>query len=278
MPENIYNKIYLVRGQKVMLDFDLAEIYGYTTSAFNRQVKRNIERFEGEDFMFRLTLEEIRQLSMCHFGTSISDNRENLMCQNGTSSWGGTRKLPYVFTEQGVYMLMTVLKGDLAVKQSRMLIQAFRAMKDYISENKILLDRRENFIANKVLENDEKIKKIDAKVNKITNEIADVIKKSEVSPVFLDLAKTAENREFLFLEGEAIRAKEAYMDIYKNAKKEIYIIDNYVSIKTLHLLQTAKQNLKITIYTDNIKNYLRKSDLEDFKKERPDLAELAKLT
>ena len=72
------------------------------------------------------------------------------MCQNGTSSWGGTRKLPYVFTEQGIYMLMTVLKGKLAIKQSRTLVMTFKAMKDYISENKFLLDRRENFIANKI--------------------------------------------------------------------------------------------------------------------------------
>ena len=80
-------------------------------------------------------------------------------------------------------MLMTVLKGKLAIKQSRTLVMTFKAMKDYISENKFLLDRRENFIANKVLENDEKIRKIDAKVNKIADEITDVIKKSEVLPM-----------------------------------------------------------------------------------------------
>lgn len=86
-----------------MLDFDLAEIYGYETKNFNRQVKNNIERFEGEDFMFRLTKEEY----------------DNLRCKNFTSRWGGSRYLPYAFTEQGIYLLMTVLKGDLAIKQSR---------------------------------------------------------------------------------------------------------------------------------------------------------------
>ncbi|MBR2075613.1 MAG: ORF6N domain-containing protein [Fibrobacter sp.] len=81
-----------------MLDADLAEIYGYGTRFFNRQVKNNIDRF-AEDFRFQLN----------------EDEMQNLMCKKCTSSWGGTRKLPYAFTEQGIYMLMTVLKGDLAV-------------------------------------------------------------------------------------------------------------------------------------------------------------------
>lgn len=89
------DKIYTIRGQQVMLDFDLAEIYGYETKNFNRQVKNNIERFEGEDFMFRLTKEEY----------------DNLRCKNFTSRWGGSRYLPYAFTEQGIYLLMTVLIG-----------------------------------------------------------------------------------------------------------------------------------------------------------------------
>ena len=93
--KTIQEKIYLIRGQKVMLDADLAEIYGYETKNFNRQVKNNIEKFEGEDFMFQLTENEF----------------ENLRCKNFTSSWGGSRYLPYAFTEQGVYMLMTVLRA-----------------------------------------------------------------------------------------------------------------------------------------------------------------------
>ena len=107
--ENIYEKIYIIRGQKVMLDFELAEIYGYTTKAFNQQVKNNKERFD-EDFRFKLTREEVK----------------NLRSKNLTSSWGGSRYLPYVFTEQGIYMLMTVLKGDLAIRQSKALIRPFK--------------------------------------------------------------------------------------------------------------------------------------------------------
>ena len=90
-------------------------------------------------------------------------------------------------------------------------------------------------IGYKVSENTEKIKKIDAKVSKLASEM---VKRTEISPVFLDFSKTVEHKEFLLFEGEPLQAKEAYLDIYKQAKKSIYIIDNYVNIKTLHLLQT----------------------------------------
>ena len=110
--ETIQSKIYIVRGQKVMLDVDLAEIYGYETKNFNRQVKNNKAKFDGDDFMFQLT----------------KDEWENLRCKNFTSSWGGSRYLPLAFTEQGIYMLMTVLRGDLAIKQSRALIRTFKQM------------------------------------------------------------------------------------------------------------------------------------------------------
>ena len=92
--------IYIIRGLQVMMDYDLAAIYGYETRRFNEQIKNNIERFD-EDFRFQLTELEFK----------------NLMPKFSTSSWGGTRKLPYAFTEQGIYMLMTVLKGNLAVRQ-----------------------------------------------------------------------------------------------------------------------------------------------------------------
>ena len=121
------DKIYVVRGEKVMLDFELAEIYGYTTTAFNQQVKNNREKFEGDDFCFYLTQEEFR----------------NLMSKNLISSWGGRRKPPRVFTEQGIYMLMTVLRGSLATQQSRALVRTFRAMKDYIVENQALIGQHD---------------------------------------------------------------------------------------------------------------------------------------
>ena len=114
--EFLRGKIHVVRGQKVMLDFELAEIYGYTTKNFNRQVKNNIAKFEGEDFMFRLTRDELDNLVRCNNCTS---REETMFAGQG----GGTRYLPYVFTEQGVYMLTTVLRGELAAKQSRALVR-----------------------------------------------------------------------------------------------------------------------------------------------------------
>jgi len=113
--EGIKDKIYFIRGQYVMLDSDLALIYGYTTKAFNQQVQRNIEKTDA-DFMFQLTEEEILELSRSQIVTSMQTKGVK----------GGRVYLPYAFTEQGLYMLMTVLKGELATKQSKALIRIFK--------------------------------------------------------------------------------------------------------------------------------------------------------
>lgn len=146
--KKIESMIYYVRNQKVMLDFELAEIYGYETKRFNEQVKNNIEKFD-KDFMFRLTKEEYENI---------------LRTKKSTSSWGGTRHLPYAFTEQGVYMLMTVLKGELAIRQSKALIRIFKSMKDYIIENKDLLNNNAN-ILKIVNSNTKRIESIESVIN-----------------------------------------------------------------------------------------------------------------
>ncbi|MDX9743733.1 MAG: ORF6N domain-containing protein [Arcobacteraceae bacterium] len=107
------DKIFIIRGVQVMIDKDLAELYQVQTSRLNEQVKRNIERFDG-DFMFQLTKEE----------------SDSLISQNATSSWGGVRKLPYVFTEQGVYMLATVLKSGIAVEVTKQIMRTFTKLKN----------------------------------------------------------------------------------------------------------------------------------------------------
>jgi hypothetical protein len=107
--QNIQNLIYVIRGQRVILDFDLAKIYQVETKYLKRQVRRNIERFEGEDFMFEVSLEEI------------------LRCQNVTSSWGGSRYGAFAFTEIGVAMLSGVLKSEVAVESNRRIMRAFVA-------------------------------------------------------------------------------------------------------------------------------------------------------
>ena len=109
----IESLIYEIRGQKVMLDRDLAKLYGVTTGNLNKAVKRNIERFP-ERYMFQLTTDE------------------NLKFQNGISSWGGSRSLPYVFTEQGVAMLSSVLHSSTAIQVSISIIDAFVAIRSYI--------------------------------------------------------------------------------------------------------------------------------------------------
>ena len=115
-PQPIQSKIYEIRGQRVMLDRDLAELYQVTTSALNQAVKRNSKRFPP-DFMFQLTNQEFA----------------NLKSQFVTSSWGGIRKMPYAFTEQGVAMLSGLLKSDIAINGNIAIMRAFVAMRNYIT-------------------------------------------------------------------------------------------------------------------------------------------------
>lgn len=157
--EYLKGYIYNIRGVRVMLDMDLAQIYGYSTKDFNRQVKNNIEKFE-QDFMFQLSDEEC----------------EILRCKNSTSSWGGRRYNPYAFTEQGIYMLMTVLKGDLA-----------------------------------------------------------------------------------------------YQQIYATAKKTIFVVDNYIGLKTLVLLKDVPTNVNVVVFSDNIGNRLHQAEFNDFCREYPNV-------
>lgn len=130
--EYLKEKLYKIRGKRVLLDADLAEIYGYDTKGFNRQVKNNIEKFD-EDFMFRLTDEEVSELS----------RSQNVTLNKSAGRGSNIKYNPHAFTEQGIYMLMTVLKGELAVKQSKALIRTFKKMKDYIVENQGLIGKRE---------------------------------------------------------------------------------------------------------------------------------------
>ena len=145
--EVVERRIFVIREQKVMIDRDLAELYGVTTAQLTRQVRRNIDRFPG-DFMFQLMREEL----------------EALMCQIGTSSWGGTRKLPYAFTEQGVAMLSGILRSKRAIYVNIAIMRAFVRLKQVLATHKELA---------------EKLKKLEREVgkhNKLVIEIFDIIK------------------------------------------------------------------------------------------------------
>lgn len=276
---NLSNKIYNIRGVQVMLDVDLAEIYGYTTKAFNQQVRRNTEKFEGDDFMFQLTRDELAELVRSHFVTS-----REMKYFRGQE--GGARYLPYAFTEQGIYMLMTVLKGELATRQSRALVMMFKMLKDYIVETQQITSYKENLqIMAQVAENtkeigklktdfrgvESEIKRLNDRAKNIEKEMNNAVKKSDISPVMLDFCKIIETKEFLIMNGEPARATETFMDVYSKAKKKIYIIDNYISIKTLMLLRMINKKVEVTIFTDNINNGLSRNDYENFKKEYPEI-------
>jgi len=249
----IKNKIYYIRNQKVMLDFELAEIYGYSTKRFNEQVKRNNEKFD-DDFMFQLTEEEISEIS----------RSQNATLNKGTGRGSNIKYKPYVFTEQGIYMLMTVLRGELAVKQSKALIRMFKQMKDFIIEN-------QDFIGSKEL------LQIAVQTNQNTKDIAEI--KSQMATKE-DLKKVMENfidpdtyKHFLLMNGDKIEADVAYTKIYKSAKKSIFVIDNYIGLKTLELLRAAKDNVEVIIFSDNVRNkdMLTKSILNDFIRDYPNI-------
>lgn len=131
--ESIKTHVYMIRGQQVMLDVDLAEIYGYELKAMNQQVKRNIERFP-EDFMFQLKKEEISM--ECLKSQFVTLN------ENGNKRGMHIKKMPYAFTEQGIYMLATVLKGELATKQSIFIMRAFKEMRHFIANNALMCEKR----------------------------------------------------------------------------------------------------------------------------------------
>ena len=222
---NIKDMIYEIRGQKVMLDFVLAKIYGYETRKLNEQVKNNQEKFPKK-YRFKLTKRELLYVER-------SKNRTSELWARGK---GGRTWLPWAFTEQGIYMLMTVLKGKLATKQSIALIDCFKAMKDYIEENtQLLAVDRFNILENKVEKNIKDIKQI----------------KGDLKVVMDNFVDPSKYKHFLLLNGERIESDIAYQTIYKIAKKNIIIVDDYISIKTLQLLKVCDSSIVISIYSDN---------------------------
>lgn len=249
----IKSKIYYIRNQKVMLDFELAEIYGYETRAFNQQVKRNNEKFD-DDFMFQLTDEEVYELS----------RSQNVTLKRGTGRGSNIKYNPYAFTEQGIYMLMTVLRGELAVKQSKALIRMFKQMKDFIIEN-------QDFIGSKELV------QIAIQTNQNTKDIAGIktqmATKEDLKKVMDNFIDPETYKHFLLMNGDKIEADVAYTKIYKSAKKSIYVIDNYIGLKTLELLRAARDKTQIVVFSDNVKNkdMLTKNILDDFRKDYPNI-------
>ena len=270
------SRIYIVRGIKVMVDSDLAEIYGYTTKAFNRQVKNNIEKFE-DDFRFQLTKEEYYEVLRCKKCTLESPDATNpqntLRSKFLTLEQGKYSKfLPFAFTEQGIYMLMTVLKGERATAQSRALIRLFKQMKDYIvAENMQLLGAESNpHISSCMLQNTREIAEIRGELAETRTDVFAM--KSDLQKVMENFIDPSTFKHFLILNGQKLEADVAYTQIYGMAKKSVVVIDNYVDVKTLDLLRSVAKNVSIAIFSDQYgKTRLTESMLADFRTARPDV-------
>lgn len=260
--ELLREKLYEVRGVKVMLDSDLAEIYGYTTKALNQQVKNNNDRFDSE-FTFKLTQEEWK----------------DLRSKNLTSSWGGSRHLPNVFTEQGVYMLMTVLKGELAAKQSKDLVKTFKKMKDYILGNQGLIGQRDIMqITMQSAENKAEISRlrmdlgsVEKQMSDVMDQLSDVVTKSDLADMMNSFVNDEDNG-WLMYNTKYCSADVAYSSIYSQAKKSVYLIDNYIGLRTLVLLKNAPAGADIKIFSDNIgSGKLHNVEYTDFCREYPNI-------
>jgi hypothetical protein len=232
---DVKNKIYSIRGQQVMIDSDLAELYQVETKALNQAVKRNEDRFP-KDFMFQLTKKEFL----------------NLRSQIVTSSLthGGRRKLPYVFTEQGVSMLASILKSKVATSISIKIIRTFVQMRKFLISNTQLFSRLDNLEAKQSqykLESDKNFQKIFRALDQ-----------GKIKP-----------KQGIFYNGQIFDAYVFIANLVKSADKEIILIDNYVDETVLDLFAKRKKKIKVIIYTQRLTKILRQ-DLEKYNQQHQD--------
>ena len=209
----IEDMIYEIRGKQVMIDSDLAKLYGVETKYLNRQVKRNIERFDN-DFMFQLAESEY----------------SNLKCQIVTSSlhnYGGRRTLPYVFTEFGVTALAGILRSDIAIDMSKKIVRAFVSMRHYIGNNEYRLSNVET----KLLEHDNKINLLTESFNKLDEN------KKETD---------------IYFHGKMFDAYYKIYKIFNEAKNELIIADNYADPTLLDIIKRLNVKVIIITKKDNL--------------------------
>ena len=232
----IQSKIALVLDQQVLLDRDLAKLYGVEVSQMNRQVKRNIERFPS-DFMFQLTKEEY----------------DSLKCQNGISNQrGGDRRLPYAFTEQGIAMLSGLLRSEVAIQTNIMIMRAFVAMRRFLSANAQIFQRLDR-IEIQQLED----KQWKAETEEKIDAILDKIEEKSPSP-------TAEQ---IFDTGCIWDAWQYVSELVRSAKSRIILIDNFVDERVLTLLSKRGDGVSATIHTRYNQPFLL--DLEKHNQQYP---------
>jgi len=216
--ETIKNKIYSIRGLQVMLDRDLAELYGVETKVFNQAVKRNIDRFP-HDFRFQLTnIEKNELVTNC--------DRLNMLKHSSVN--------PYAFTEQGVSMLSAVLKSHIAIEMSVKIIRSFVQIRQFMSNNALVFQRLDSL--------EQKQFKTDEKVDAILDAIED---------------KSIKPKQGIFYDGQVYDAYVFVLELIKSAKTSIVLIDNYCDDSVLTLLSKRDAEVKACIYTKNITKELQ---------------------
>ena len=216
--QNIKNKIFTIRDMQVMIDKDLAELYGVETKVFNQAVKRNIKRFP-KLFRFQLTQTEKKRLVT---------NCDRFKTLKHSSS------LPYAFTEQGVSMLSAILKSDVAIEVSIKIIESFVSMRKLISSNNLIFQKFENI--------EQKLSLYDDNFNKIFSAIE---------------SKELKSTNGVFYDGQMFDAYVFVADIIKKAKSSIVLIDNFCDETVLMLLSKRASTCKATIYTKTISKQLQ---------------------
>ena len=205
----IENLVYEVRGVEVMLDSDLAMLYEVETKRIKEAYYRNIDKFP-ERISWKLTKDEANNL------------RSQFATSSGVNNYGGRRYLPRVFTEQGIYMLATILKSSVATKVSIAIMDTFVRMRHYINYNKYMLPNRMLLLEDKVDNNTKRI-----------NQLFDMFDPKEIT------------KEYLFFENQLFKSHYVLNKIFESAKEEIIIVDNYADKELLMYLSTLQKSIKI---------------------------------
>ena len=224
--QTIQDKIYTIRSVQVMLDEDLALLYGVETKVFNQAVKRNIERFP-QKFRFQLTEEEYKNL------------RSRFVTLSLDKGWGTHKKyLPYVFTEQGVSMLSAVLRSQMAIEVSIQIIDTFVNMRRFLLNNASIFHKIKSIEKRQITYEIKNDTKVDAILNAIEE-------------------KGVPQKNHIFYEGQIFDAYLFVSDIIKSAKKSIKLIDNYVDENTLVLFTKRDAHVSMKIYTKTLSKQLQ---------------------
>lgn len=249
----IEKMIFTIRGVQVMVDSDLAMLYGIETRALNQAVKRNVERFP-EDFMFQLTMDEAK-VARSHFATMnthpLSSKSQFVTLDtsdNSSRSQNVTLKLakgqnikyrPYVFTENGIAMLSSVLRSQTAIEVNIQIMRAFTAMRHFVASNAQVFQRLE-VIEHHQLE--------------LASHQADTDQR--IKEVFQLLEAGQQPQQGIFFDGQIFDAYTFVSDLIRSAKKSIVLFDNYVDDTVLAMLDKRKEKVSATIYTQKIKQQL----------------------